>query len=111
MSSFKSQARYDTASAFITIINTNDNPPVFLDSPYVAHVRENMGDLPVSVLRVSAYDADASPNQQIRYLMKDGDKGTFRINTSTGEITVHRTLDREVQSEYLLTVVAMDAGE
>lgn len=76
----------------------------------MAYVRENMDELPGMVLRVSAYDADASPNQQIRYLMKDGHKGTFRINATSGEITVHRKLDREAQSEYTLSLVAMDAG-
>ena len=104
------QVRYDTASVIISVENINDNPPLFLDSPYLAYVRENLMDLPTSVLKVSAYDADASPSQQIRYLMKDGDKGTFRVNATTGEVTVHRTLDREQQSEYHLVVVAMDTG-
>ncbi len=83
---------------------------MFLDSPYLAYVRENLVDLPASVLKVSAFDADAAPNQQLRYLLKDGDKDAFRVNATTGEVTVHRTLDRELQSEYHLTVVAMDTG-
>jgi protocadherin Fat 4 len=105
------QVRYDTATISISVTDCNDNPPVFLDSPYLAFVRENMVEIPATVLRVNAYDADtATNNHQVRYLMKDGDKGSFRVNTSTGEITVHRALDREQQSEFLLTVVAMDTG-
>lgn len=63
------------------------------------------------MLLVSARDANSlSKNFQVRYLMKDGDKDAFRVNSSTGEITVHRALDRERQSEYQLTIVAMDTG-
>lgn len=70
-----------------------------------------MDALPQTVVQVNAYDADSlSKNFQVRYLMKDGDKDAFRVNASTGEITVHRALDREKQSEYQLTIVAMDTG-
>lgn len=34
--------RGDTTQVAITVLDINDNPPVFLDSPYVAHVMENM---------------------------------------------------------------------
>jgi protocadherin Fat 4 len=79
-----------------------------LHSPYLGYVRENIRTIPTTILWVNAHDADAGSH--LRYLMKDGDKGSFRINASTGEVTVHRMLDREKQSEYILTVVAMDAG-
>jgi hypothetical protein len=70
----------------------------------MAYVRENMQVLPATVLFVNAHDADSSSkNLQVRYLMKDGDKDSFRVNATTGEITVHRVLDRERQSEYHLT--------
>jgi hypothetical protein len=86
--------------------------PIFLDSPYIAYVRENMEDFPQTVVVVNAHDEDSSHSNsfQVRYLMKDGDKDTFRVNASTGEITVHRSLDRERQSDYQLTIVAMDTG-
>lgn len=34
--------RVDTAQVTITVLDINDNAPVFLDSPYLAHVMENM---------------------------------------------------------------------
>lgn len=34
--------RGDTAQVTITVLDINDNAPVFLDSPYLAHVMENM---------------------------------------------------------------------
>lgn len=103
--------RYDTATATITVVDINDNAPVFLDSPYVAYVMEENDDLPSSLITVQAYDADSPPYNKVRYLIKDGDKGLFRINATTGEISVHRSLDREVQSRYEVIIVAMDSGE
>lgn len=103
--------RYDTASVAISVTDINDNAPLFLDSPYLGFVRENVDDVPATVLHVTAYDADsAANNHQVRYLMKDGDKNSFRINATTGEITVHRSLDREKMAEYQFTVIAMDTG-
>lgn len=32
----------DTAQVTITVLDINDNAPVFLDSPYIANVMENM---------------------------------------------------------------------
>lgn len=82
-----------------------------MDSPYIAFVRENVAVLPQTVVHVNAYDADSfGKNFQVRYLMKEGDKDAFRVNATTGEITVHRALDREKQSNYHLTIVAMDTG-
>jgi protocadherin Fat 4 len=103
--------RYDTAMATITIMDINDNAPVFLDSPYIAYVMEENNRLPVSVITVQAHDADSPPHNRVRYLIKDGDKGIFRVNGTTGEISVLRSLDRETQSRYEVVVVAMDSGK
>lgn len=35
-------SRGDTAQVTITVLDINDNAPLFLDSPYLAHVMENM---------------------------------------------------------------------
>ncbi|KAH8409560.1 hypothetical protein KR222_008523 [Zaprionus bogoriensis] len=102
----------DTADLIINIIDINDNRPTFLDSPYIARVMENT--LPPNdgyLLTVKAYDADTPPlNSQVRYFLKEGNAELFRINASTGEIVLLKALDRELQSEYILTLVAMDTG-
>lgn len=108
-----SEIRYDTAELTIIITDINDNPPTFLDSPYLAYVMENV--IPPNggyVISVKAYDADTPPfNNQVRYFLKEGDADLFRINASTGEISLLRALDRELQAEYTLTLVAMDTGK
>ena len=110
---FSGDTRYDTAELTIVITDINDNPPTFLDSPYVAYVMENV--IPPNggyVLTVEAYDADTPPfNSQVRYFLKEGNADLFRINASTGEISLLRSLDREAQAEYTLTLVAMDTGK
>ncbi|XP_035916489.1 cadherin-related tumor suppressor [Anopheles stephensi] len=107
-----SDVRFDTARLSITITDINDNPPTFLDSPYLAYVMENV--IPPNngyVITVRAYDADTPPfNSQVRYFLKEGDTDFFKINASTGEISLLRALDREMQEEYILTLVAMDTG-
>jgi hypothetical protein len=50
------QSRADAAEVVIGLLDINDNAPVFLDSPYLAHVMENM--LPPSagfVMQVSRH--------------------------------------------------------
>lgn len=106
------ETRFDTAELTISITDINDNPPTFLDSPYVAHIMENI--IPPNggyVITVKAYDADSPPfNSQVRYFLKEGDTDLFRINASTGDISLLRALDREQMPEYTLTLAAMDTG-
>lgn len=84
-----------------------------MDSPYLAYVMENV--IPPNggyVITVQAYDADTPPfNSLVRYFIKEGDTDIFRINASTGEISLLRALDREEQAEYTLSLVAMDTGK
>lgn len=105
--------RSDTAEISILVSDINDNPPTFLDSPYLAYVMENT--IPPNggyIVTVQAYDADSPPfNSLVRYFIKEGDTDIFRINASTGEISLLRALDREVQAEYTLSLVAMDTGK
>ncbi|XP_064481963.1 cadherin-related tumor suppressor-like [Ornithodoros turicata] len=102
--------RYDTATVTITLTDVNDNAPVFLDSPYEVNVVENSDRVPAAIVTMSAYDADLLPRGNLHYLIKDGDKSAFRINATSGQLSVIKALDREKQSEYVLTILAMDSG-
>lgn len=105
--------RADAAEISVSVSDINDNPPTFLDSPYLAYIMENT--IPPNggyVITVRAYDADSPPfNSLVRYFIKEGDTDIFRINASTGEISLLRALDREIQAEYTLSLVAMDTGK
>jgi len=105
-------SRSDLTTVEIAVSDINDNPPTFLDSPYLAYVVEGVVPPDGYVLTVSAHDADTKPfNGQVRYFLKEGDADLFRINASTGEVSLLKPLDREHQPEYQLTLVAMDTGE
>lgn len=105
--------RFDTAELSISIQDINDNPPTFLDSPYLAYVMENV--IPPNggyIITIKAYDADSPPfNNQVRYFIKEGDGDLFKINASSGQISLLRVLDRETQEDYSLSLVAMDTGK
>lgn len=64
------------------------------------------------IITIRAFDADSPPfNNQVRYFIKEGDGDLFKINASSGQISLLRTLDREAQDEHTLALVAMDTGE
>lgn len=106
-------ARSDTATVTITVNDVNDCVPLFLDSPYVAYVQENTENLPVHVVQVIARDDDSLPNGRLTYFIESQDEGAsvFSMNSTTGIITAHQTLDRETRQQYELIVTAVDSGE
>uniref|UniRef100_A0A3Q1C9I6 Protocadherin Fat 4 n=1 Tax=Amphiprion ocellaris TaxID=80972 RepID=A0A3Q1C9I6_AMPOC len=93
----------------ITVLDVNDNHPVFDKDPFHAEILENLS--PQRVLIVSAVDLDSGPNGQLEYAIIDGNKeNSFSINRATGEIRTTRPLDREKVALYTLKVKATDRG-
>jgi len=101
----------DEVTVIITVLDINDNYPVFPDSPYTIHVLEEYipesKEFPVAI--VKATDADSGYNGRVRYYLKDTEY--FTVDSVNGKIHLVRSLDREVQSEHLITAVAMDSGK
>lgn len=96
----------------ITIQDVNDNQPIFNQSRYFASVPENATVL-TSVLQVYATDTDAGDNGLVEYSInrRQSDKDQmFRIDPSTGLITVNKPLDFETKELHELVVVAKDNG-
>ncbi|CAB1337314.1 unnamed protein product [Coregonus sp. 'balchen'] len=93
----------------ITVLDVNDNHPVFDREPFHAEILENLS--PQRVLMLSAMDQDSGPNGQLEYAIIDGNKeNSFSVNRATGEIRTTRPLDREKLSQYALKVKATDRG-
>ncbi|XP_036985754.2 protocadherin Fat 4 isoform X1 [Artibeus jamaicensis] len=93
----------------ITVLDVNDNAPVFKEDPFVSEILENLS--PRKILTVSAMDKDSGPNGQLDYEIVHGNKEhSFSINHATGEIRSIRPLDREHVSQYVLTVMSSDKG-
>ncbi|MBZ3877696.1 Protocadherin Fat 4 [Sciurus carolinensis] len=93
----------------ITVLDVNDNSPIFKEDPFVSEILENLS--PRKILTVSAVDKDSGPNGQLDYEIVNGNQeNSFSINHATGEIRSIRPLDREKVSHYVLTIKSSDKG-
>lgn len=100
----------DKAKVNIYITDVNDNPPKFMRKPYKAQVPEE-APISTNIIRISASDADEGLNGDVVYTIVDGnDDGRFKVDETTGQVTLARPLDRETTPRYLLTVAAADLG-
>ncbi|NXV11750.1 CAD23 protein, partial [Cepphus grylle] len=99
-----------TASLVVTVLDDNDNRPVFQPASITARLRENSPP-GFSILQVTATDADSGLNQQLDYRIEGGGQDRFLIDATTGVIRVANiSIDREERDAYRLTVVAVDQG-
>lgn len=100
----------DKATVNIFIDDVNDNPPVFLKTPYKVQISEG-STVETQVIRVYATDVDEGINGDVFYSVVSGnEEGKFSIEPGTGQMTLVKELDRETTSKYVLTVVAEDGA-
>lgn len=73
----------------ITILDVNDNAPVFVEVPFVKNITGFVA-VEATVLTVRAEDKDTGPNSEISYSIVEADRGGdyFKINSGTGDIKV-----------------------
>ncbi|XP_047672539.1 protocadherin Fat 1a isoform X2 [Tachysurus fulvidraco] len=93
-------------SVTVSVLDLNDDPPVFQRHDYVATIPEDIA-AGTQVLRVHAANRDAEA--QISYAIVDGNEnGAFSMDTHTGVIFVITPLDYELYRKFSLTVEATD---
>ncbi|XP_053692497.1 protein dachsous [Sabethes cyaneus] len=97
-----------TSHVIVTVLDANDNSPVFAKQLYEFEIEENMRRGSVIGL-VTASDDDAGINAVVRYSLIPSNT-SFQINPVSGEITTRDSLDRETKSNYDLVVEARDQG-
>ncbi|XP_037658046.1 protocadherin gamma-A6 isoform X11 [Choloepus didactylus] len=102
--------RSGVARIQVTVLDVNDNAPVFTQPVYRVSVPEN---LPVgtTVLSVNATDQDEGVHAEITYsFVKITEKNSqiFSLHVLTGEISLSTDLDYEDSSFYELDVEAQD---
>ncbi|XP_069049414.1 protocadherin Fat 1 isoform X3 [Lepisosteus oculatus] len=94
----------------VSVLDINDNPPVFEQREYVATVSEDVA-VGTRILQVFAASRDIEVNAEISYSIISGNEhGKFSIDSETGDIFVIESLDYEMSHEYYLTVEATDGG-
>uniref|UniRef100_A0A8C9ALV1 Protocadherin Fat 3 n=1 Tax=Prolemur simus TaxID=1328070 RepID=A0A8C9ALV1_PROSS len=104
------QSLSSLAIVTITVLDINDNPPVFERRDYLVTVPEDTSP-GTQVLSVFATSKDIGTNAEITYLIRSGnEQGKFRINPKTGGISVSEVLDYELCKRFYLVVEAKDGG-
>ncbi|XP_049324673.1 protocadherin beta-7-like [Astyanax mexicanus] len=104
--------RSGTAVIHITVLDANDNSPVFSRPLYKVTLVEN-SPLGTEVVTVSATDADEGANGAVLYefsRIADNAAQLFTIDKVTGQITVTGHIDYEVEKYYEIKVQAKDGS-
>ncbi|XP_051869383.1 protocadherin gamma-C5-like [Pristis pectinata] len=105
--------RSGTAQILVTVLDFNDNSPVFEHEVYRSSLPENVPK-GTFVMKVKANDLDEGPNAELTYSFSDLTlrrvQDLFSLVPDTGEIRVEGSLDFEEASSYSLDIQAVDHG-
>ncbi|XP_039607150.1 protocadherin Fat 4 isoform X1 [Polypterus senegalus] len=105
-----SNPKTDTTIVDVVLLDENDYVPVFELPFYTVNVKENLKNLPLSVLQVHANDEDLSQNSQLSYSLISGNEdGDFSLSPG-GQLSLIKSLDREAKEKYILIVTSTDSG-
>ncbi|XP_047209257.1 protocadherin beta-15-like isoform X29 [Girardinichthys multiradiatus] len=105
-----SPQRSGTVVIHVTVLDANDNAPVFSQAVYEASLPEN-SPLDNVVVTVSATDADEGVNGDVTYdfgHVNEDVRKKFTIDHKVGEIRVIDAVDYEVTTSYEIRVKAKD---
>lgn len=100
-----------SANILVTIINVNDNSPVFTEKEYKANIDENSSNGSF-IIAVKAVDKDAEKYGEVSYYLTGEHSEHFAIDDKTGYITVANSnfFDHETINQTVIQVVAQDGA-
>ncbi|XP_030648006.1 protocadherin gamma-A11-like [Chanos chanos] len=101
-----------TIQIHVTVLDVNDNAPIFSQKMYKATLTENSQKGSIITV-VSASDADQGPNGKITYYISKTEGGVrdlFTIDQLSGEVTLNGEVDYEMASNYEIDIQAKDQG-
>ncbi|XP_049940792.1 putative neural-cadherin 2 [Schistocerca serialis cubense] len=110
------------AELLVTVLDVNDEPPVFQQAVYRAELQEeeDPAHLPRTILTVKAVDGDTGRPQDVVYsisgpgvVVAGTDEGFFSVDANTGDVFVHKPLDRDPPDGrplWRFTAFAQDEG-
>ncbi|XP_035983169.1 protocadherin beta-15-like isoform X3 [Fundulus heteroclitus] len=99
-----------TVVIHVTVLDANDNAPVFTQAVYKASLPENSPPGTI-VMTVSATDADEGVNGDVTYQfghVSDDDVSLFSIDKKTGQIKITGDIDFEAMNSYEMSIEAKD---
>ncbi|XP_046901938.1 protocadherin gamma-A11-like isoform X7 [Hypomesus transpacificus] len=102
--------RSGTVVIHVTVLDANDNKPVFSQNIYAVNQPENtpIGSV---LMTVSATDADEGTNGEVTYgfgPISNNAKQLFSLNPKTGELIIIGEIDFEIESFYEFSIQAKD---
>ncbi|XP_043925012.1 protocadherin gamma-A6-like [Protopterus annectens] len=101
-----------TAQIQVSVLDINDNVPVFSQAIYRASLKEGMPE-GTAIITVSATDGDGGSNGEVSYTyskITDTAHSLFKLNPITGEIVTVGDVDFEEVQRFEITVGAKDGG-
>ncbi|XP_054840805.1 protocadherin alpha-4-like [Eublepharis macularius] len=102
-----------TVLLVVTVVDVNDNAPVFNQSVYKVQLMEN-SPIGTLIIKLEAKDIDDGINKEIAYsfsnLVIPSIKEKFRIDPENGEVRVKGNVDFEENTAYDIQVEATDKG-
>ncbi|XP_028816861.1 protocadherin gamma-A2-like isoform X11 [Denticeps clupeoides] len=101
-----------TAQIHVTVLDANDNAPVFTQKVYKTSITENTA-IGTAVIKVSANDADEGSNSKISYSIKNTEGAIpelFHVSENEGDLQVIGNIDYEKSHRYQILVQASDEG-
>lgn len=104
--------RSGTVAIHVSVLDANDNAPVFSQDLYTVTLPENT-PLNTVVISVSATDADDGANGEVTYEfghLSDDVLKSFSLDAKTGDISVIGPVDYEDDISYELSVQAKDGA-
>uniref|UniRef100_A0A2K6DE37 Cadherin-1 n=1 Tax=Macaca nemestrina TaxID=9545 RepID=A0A2K6DE37_MACNE len=103
-----------TATAVITVTDTNDNPPVFNPTTYKGQVPENQANFVITTLKVTDADAPNTPAWEAVYTILNDNDGQFVVTTNPvtndGILKTAKGLDFEAKQQYILHVAVTNVA-
>ncbi|XP_056238373.1 protocadherin gamma-A11-like isoform X27 [Seriola aureovittata] len=104
-----SPQRSGTVVIHVTVLDANDNVPVFSQTVYKASLPEN-SPLDTLVITVSATDADEGVNGEVTYGFDhvSDENQVFSLNPKTGDVRVAGAIDYEKEWSYEMQISAKD---
>ncbi|XP_075054571.1 protocadherin-23 [Mixophyes fleayi] len=97
-----------SATVWISVLDSNDNPPIFHNSEYHISVREHH-PINSEVISLLATDCDSGENADIVYSITSGNDGSFfTIDSKNGTVTLAQPLNYEKFITHTLILKATD---
>ncbi|KAK7465106.1 hypothetical protein BaRGS_00037727, partial [Batillaria attramentaria] len=103
--------RSNTSTVTVTVLDANDNSPVFEKTAYTFTVNQTTA-AGTRIGQVNATDADEGDNGRVSFSITntEGAAGAFHIDSSSGQISLTRSLTKSDVGLVVLLVQAQDNG-